>query len=172
MDNEFYHGLYKAVKPEIERLVNKSFFTFTHSKEEVVKDILQDGMVIYLNCLGNKPLDKEEKVINHKGLYYKTCYYAFLSLQNKTNKGQTQPLDEMEFPFEEVDNERIITLRQCIEALGNDRHKTLMESKLEDLSSKEIAEMLKYSSANTIDNTVQRCYEKIRDCFKRKGVTL
>ncbi len=171
-DAEFYNNLYKKVRPAICKMVG-----FGKENEEIVNDIMQDGIIIFMDKYQNDPL--EAKKYNPSGLYYTICRNIFLGKlreENKIPKTDLQSFSET-FKGEPIDiniEEEIIKLEKakeinlCIQQL-RERHRQVICLRYWDLLSiDKIAELLGYSNGHTVTQTIYRAILQLKDCFKKK----
>lgn len=169
-EEKFYMDLYYKVRPSIWNIING---VNEQEKEEIVNDILRDGLMIFLSKYGTIPL--EDKANNPDGLYYRICQYLALSKFRKSSKIQTIEADEnimednlnIEETMIKIENAKAIY--DCVNRL-NERHQKLIKLRFwESLSVEKAAEIVGYTK-RTAEVTISRCYEALRNCFNRKQI--
>lgn len=174
---EFYRELYKKVRPSVEKMVNSAYKTFTKEQDSVVEDILQEGMILFLQ---KYPQEKAAgKAENPAGFYYTICrnaYFTQLRAENKIPKDylsdfekeiEDGTLAEMEADILHINKAKL--LHYCIEKM-NERHQQLIKLRFwqEPMPSiEEVAKILGYAK-RTAESTISRCYEALRDCITKK----
>lgn len=183
MDDKFFYDLYKAVKPYILGMLNNASIPFAE-RNAMADDIFQKAFFIFI-----EKYDPTAPNSNAKGFFSSICKKLFF--EKLRELGKTSHLTEIQeanlsdeeylgeyFSLTEKElselNQRKKLIKTLLDCKGelNERHQNLLTlCNWENLPIKEAAAQLGYS-LHVAEQTISRCYEKIRDCFKRKGVTL
>lgn len=172
--------LYKAVYPNVLYFTNNFRSQFREEPKQVAKDILHDALVVLLNHIETGKYQPEKASLSS----YCTGIAKGL-LQNQMRKKDFQRKADVQ---ESVEAELLVAgelqdknlemlelknaLKNCINFL-TDKYKSIIELRFfEELSWKEIAEKMQYSSEHTALMTAKRGLDSLKNCLSNKGFGL
>jgi RNA polymerase sigma factor (sigma-70 family) len=168
-DHKALEALYKSLLPKIKKIVNASY-----DKEEECKDILQEALLIfYKQVMSNKFDDKYEI----GGFIYTIAKNLWINRVKVKNRfvhvedgsipegADTNALDNMEL------KERNKIVEELFAMLDDKCKQLLTYTIFDDLSMKEIAEKMDFTSANAATVASYRCKKHLIELVKKHKLT-
>ncbi|MFL5729237.1 MAG: RNA polymerase sigma factor [Cytophagaceae bacterium] len=160
--------LYKTVLPKV-----KQYIKGNKGNDDEAKDIFQDALIIFYRKV------KTDKIPDDVNISAFICHAAknlWINRVKKMNKsteipGENALQTEEDFLGNMITEEKTAAITKLLSEIGQECQKLLKYSVYDNLSMKEIARLMGYSSENLAKNYNYRCKQKlIQLVMKNKAI--
>lgn len=139
--------------------------------EDDVEDVLQEAIIILWERIHHGSFEYQAKLGTFIYATAKNIWFRRLSRLRKeisVSDDAFELADKESSPLEELEeNERIISIQQAMEQIGNPCHNLLLLYYWEDLSMEEIALKLGFANADTVKSKKYQCKKALERLVKK-----
>lgn len=167
-DHKALEGLYQTLYPKIRKLVNSG-----DEKEEECKDILQESLLIFYKQVVQNRYDDQYEIAGYIYTVASNLWIKRIKRKNRfvSMESTDEPeileksiLDEMEL------KERKVLVQKLFNRLDEKCRQLLTYTIFEELSMKEVAERLGFTSANAATVASFRCKKFLMDLTRKNKI--
>jgi RNA polymerase sigma factor (sigma-70 family) len=164
-DDHALVDLYHQNRKSIASLVIRN-----HGTEDDVEDVLQEALIVLWERIHHGSFEYKAKLSTFIYATAKNIWFRHVSRQQREfsiSDNSYEVADKESTPLEELEeNERILSIQQAMEQIGNPCHDLLLLYYWEDLSMEEIALKLGFANADTVKSKKYQCKKALERLVK------
>jgi RNA polymerase sigma factor (sigma-70 family) len=166
--NQYLELIYKLLIP----IAKKSLEKYDYEKMIVVDDLIQDVVIVFYRKIKSDP---DYKIENMEGYLFTLCRNQIIGLKNKkgiiTQQLENQELiEENHFESLEVSEAKTNLLLSALEQIGESCKALIRGYYYENLSMKQLALKLNYSSEDVAKTKHYKCKAKLSKILETSSI--
>lgn len=170
-DRDVLTHLYKEVLPKV-----KSYVCKNNGTSDEAFDIFQDSMVAFYRFVKEDRFNKEYHVASFIFIICRNLWVT-RAKRDKRNVHMDQALEQISDSANNaldylITHERETLIRSLLQQLGNKCQELLKYSVYDDLSAREICEIMGFTSEDAVKTQKYKCKQKLAELLKASSVSV